>query len=338
MSFDQVTAKPPKPEQCPRKSSHFVSATRLLEPVQRRSQVGMIRLKPIEPGALIEPMQLGCGLLGEGEKVRGMGMTGRDLLLGHCRQLLQPKLAYGLQHPVPRFAPGTFLSPEQALVNEGGDHLIDIPVEVGPGVGDCPSCVQCEATDKRGEPAKHRAVCWSEQVIAPGDGVPQGPLAIGRIAGAAGQLAERRSCFLFQEPRHQLSRREMSNTSGSQFEGERQAIEPPADRFDSVNIGVGEFEIGACRLGPGDEELYGWRVPGAIDSRAVCGRRKRERRNRKGMFAGDLKDRAAGQQACQAPAYRQHLGHQRCSVEHVLEVVENQQSPLGAQEVGNALR
>ena len=59
------------------------------------------------------------------------------------------------------------------------------------------------------------------------------------------------------EPFDQRGRRQHSQTSGGELEGERCVVECRADRGDRPGVLRGEFEVGLDRTGPLDEQLGG---------------------------------------------------------------------------------
>ena len=158
------------------------------------------------------------------------------------------------------------------------------------------------------------------------------------VAGAAG---EQRQAAL--QAGQERRRRQEPAPGGGQLDRQRQAVEPPADRFHRRRVRLVQRESGAHRLGALGEQahgvgaervvlvLEGWsRRDGAL---RVGPGRYPQRRHLEGVLCGEPQHRPAGDQHGEARAGRQQVRQRQRGRQHVLEVVQHQQQALGAEEV-----
>ena len=150
------------------------------------------------------------------QKIRGMG----ELRAGEGtvrRQLLQPVLADRFEHGVARLPARACLLLQEARVDQRGNPLQDVdPHRAGNGLGG----LHGEATNEDGERVEEDLLRCGEQAIAPGDGIAHRLLPSGQVTPATGEQRQPRL-----QPRQQRCRREHLDPGGSQFDGERQAIQ-----------------------------------------------------------------------------------------------------------------
>ena len=108
------------------------------------------------------------------------------------------------------------------------------------------------AASEDGDASKEGLFRWREEVVAPGDGVAQGTLASGQIAGAVGQHRQ----ALFEAGEHRPWGEE-AHPGGGELDGEGQSVEAAADLGDSVDIVGGRGEPGPDSPGPLQKEGHG---------------------------------------------------------------------------------
>src|SRR5262245_58625014 len=94
-------------------------------PLQRRAQVVVLLLQPLEPGALLGADQLGFAGLGQLEEEAGVPRL--DMLRLSTRgQALSSELADGFQHREAWLAPRSLVGPQQALLGERAERVQNI--------------------------------------------------------------------------------------------------------------------------------------------------------------------------------------------------------------------
>jgi hypothetical protein len=161
------------------------------------------------------------------------------------------------------------------------------------------------------QPPEDRLLLRREQVVAPADRRPQGPLPLRRIARTAGQ---QRQAPL--DPLQNLLGRERSHARRRQLERERQMVEPAADLEDAVV----RLEVRAHHAGPREEEA---------DTLLLD-----ERRHRVLLFRGQTERLAARRDDPQVRAGREQLSEAWRRPHHLLEVVEDEQHAPAADVLG----
>src|SRR5262249_12181065 len=147
------------------------------------------------------------------------------------RQALACKLAGRLQHSETRcvlayFTSGYtscafgFFSYEEALIHQRSETFED----VGAVAGNRLRCLQRAATGEDRQPAEERRLFLAQQVVAPGDRVPQCLLPGRQIARSANQQSQ-----TLLQPRQQPFGREQLDARCRQLDRQRQPIQPAAD-------------------------------------------------------------------------------------------------------------
>ena len=155
-------------------------------PLQRRPKIVVIGVQANQPGGPVVPSQAGLAPLSEVQETRRVSPPEVGLLAGRC-QLLQPELADRLQHREARLAIRTFSLAQKALGGQRRHAVQHVEAERSVRIADGLGSLQGAAADEDRQAAVERLLLGREQVVAPGDGVPQGLLAGGKIASAAGQ-------------------------------------------------------------------------------------------------------------------------------------------------------
>ena len=130
--------------------------------------------------------------------------------------------------------------------------------------------------------------------------------------------------------------RELCDLRGGELDGQRDAVEPPADLGDVGRVGLGHHEIGAYRDGAVAEQAHRVRKLGQI-GRVI--RRHGKRRDRADLFALQLERFTAGRQDgdVRAPV-EDRVDEVRAGVDQMLAVVENEEHFPGREEVDELLR
>src|SRR4051812_49036404 len=126
---------------------------------------------------------MGFGFLGHGYVEVSVSTTKFGLLAGRLK-LLQTVLADGLQHAEARLAVRTFRLRKEALGGQRGYAVQDVEPEGSVRVADGLSGLQRAAAED-GQPAEQHLLVRLQEIVAPGDGVPERLLTSGKVTSAA---------------------------------------------------------------------------------------------------------------------------------------------------------
>ncbi len=223
-------------------------------------------------------------------------------------QPLQRELADRLQHPVPGLAVERLLLPQQALLDQRLDAVQDHQVERRQRDRRGARARRIAGTDRLGglqgaapedgQPPEQRLLVRRQQVVAPGDGVAQGPLAGRQVARAAGQ--QRQPAL---HPLEHRPRRQRPDAGGGQLDRQRQPVQPLADLGDGRRRSRRSARSparAAWARSTNRRTASNWaRCSGRGRSPAV---RQGQRRHRILALAVDAQDGPAGDQDLQARA------------------------------------
>ena len=171
---------------------------------------------------------MGLGFFRQTEEIVGVALP-ETVTVFLVLESLDGVLADRLQHPE-----ALLRIPEQALVDERLQH-----VEVR--ADDLLGLLEGAAAAEDREPGEEGLLLIRQQVVRPLDRRPQGPLALGCVAGAAGQ--ERQSALQTLED---LGRRERLRAGRRQLERKRQVVQAPADLRDRA-VGLEVRPIACAR-------------------------------------------------------------------------------------------
>ena len=204
--------------------------------------------------------------------------------------------------------------PDEALVDERRERLERF-AERHPLAGHRVRELERAPAGEDAEAGEERLLGRLEQVVAPLDRVPQRALALGQVAGAAGQQVEP-----LLEPAQDRLRVEQLHARGRQLDRQRQTVEPAADRGDGLLVLGRELEAGLDRLRTIEEELH----RGNVGERHVPARQI-ERRDRKLVLLAKMQRRLARHEHLHRGRRGQNLVDERGRGQHLLEVVEHEQ-------------
>ena len=179
------------------------------------------------------------------------------------------------------------------------------------GVHDLLRRLERAAAAEDRQPCEQLLLLGCEEVVAPLDRRAEGALAFGQVAGAPGQ--QRQPAL---EPLQDLGRRERLHPGGGELERERQLVEPAADRCHRVAV----LEAGIDGPRAGEEEADPFL--------------RRERRHGVLLLAGQVKRLPARDQQLEAGAGAEQLPQRAGRLDHLLEVVEQDEQPLVADVLG----
>ncbi len=223
----------------------------------------MVPLQPVEPLRLGAGAQLAAGLLGQSD--RSSPRAGRA-----AARPPRPPGAAPPRTPGPARACGSAPRPESPARPATARPVRPGPRAPAPSYpATCLGGGQAEPTGEDREPTQQPLLVPGQQVVAPVQRRGHGPVPF-RPVPAADQ-AEGRA-----QPVEQGRRRQQPGVSGGQLEGQRQAVQPPADRGHRGRGGRGELQAGVHRTSALQEHLSGRR----------CGDRGDIARTRQGERAG----------------------------------------------------
>jgi len=136
----------------------------------------VLQVAAVQPLALVGPGELGAGGHGQVEEPAGVAAPGRRQLAGG-RQLLLAELADRLQHREPGLAGGALDPGDQRLAGQRGDRVQGVEAEPG-RVANRLGRRRRPAAGEHRQPVEQALFRRGQQVVAPGDGAAQGPLAV----------------------------------------------------------------------------------------------------------------------------------------------------------------
>ncbi len=238
--------------------------------------------------------------------------------VGPLRRLVEPLarvLPDGLQQPVAHLSPGRGRRHHQRLVDQRTEQRRHIAGVDAVARADLFRGGQIAATGEDGQPAQHGALGLIGQIPGPVDHRAQGLLPGQQGAAAAGQQPE-----TVVEPVGQLPRGEHPQAGRGEFDGERQAVQPPAD------LGAGRRVVVDAETGAGGGP--------AVGEQAQCDRVGQWSDGPQHLARYGERLAARGQHRHSGAFGEQPLGEGRCGPDHMLAVVEHQQHPTACAVLG----
>ena len=147
------------------------------------------------------------------------------------------------------FVPAAPISIRTRLLSASDSRPVsDVDAEIAVGIRDGPGGVGGPAAGEDGEPGEEPALFRGEQVVAPGDGAAQRPLALGLVARPAREVEAPA------EPLEDRRRAHDPDAGRGELDRQREAVEALADRPDRGQRVLAEDEVGAVRTGAIDEQ------------------------------------------------------------------------------------
>src|SRR4051794_34642131 len=216
----------------------------------------------------------------------------QPLELALLLQTLEGVLADGLQHRV-----ALAVAPDQALVDERSDR---VDVRLADRLGG----LERAAADEHREPGEDTLLLDAQQLVAPRNRRPERPLALRRIPWASNE--DRQTPV---QAAQQVADGKRLHARRGELYREGKAVEASADLDDGVFV----REVRLDRGRPLHEERLGLALA--------------QRGDRILVLAGKVQRLPAGDQRLQPGKSREQVAEPRRGVEHLLEVVEDQQQP-----------
>ena len=187
---------------------------------------------PVEPGApgLVDVAGIGPAELRDGVPAPPLVAGPDPVKLAGGNQLLDAVLANRLQRAIP----GRLTAPDeqQAVLGEAGQAVGDLGA-LAPVAGHGAGGVDVEPGREHGDPTQQRAIVGREQVVAPADGRPQRGVPVDP-ATAGGQHPQP-----LVQPRLEAVESERRKTGGGQLDGQRDAVQRPAQRRHPAGVRCG---------------------------------------------------------------------------------------------------
>ena len=309
----------PAARQAARLRAHGVAPVRpLARPRQRRPDIVVLLLEPIQPRHLLRALELRLRLLRQPHEVAGM------LLLQGCRfatrrQLLPGVLMDGFQQPEARLAVGTFALLEQALPQEGLHRCLRVPPRGAGNLAHAGDGFQRTPAHERGQAPEHLLLLRVQQGVAPINGHTQRLVPGRQVACApARELEAAAQC------RPHLPQREQAGAGGRQFQRQGQPVQPHADRGQVRSILRRQGKVGMhlARALHKERHRRAMRQGGRVERAAQQG--QLEGRHQEAPLPLHMQRLAAGHQHLQPGAVRKHRQQVWCGIQHLLEVVQHQ--------------
>jgi hypothetical protein len=250
-----------------------------------------------------------------------------------------------LEEREPRLT-GRLLAPHKALVDERRQPVERVHAQLGGRASHGLGSGEVEAAAEHGQPLEHPAGGPVEQLMAPLDRTPQGPLPLRDVRGACGAPRQVQAAL---EPLVDGSRCQEAQPCGRELDRQRHAAEVGHDRGHVGGVGVRQREARSHRAAARDEQPHGLEGEQGIgvaaserlgqllaleraDPVEVNG--GRQARHGVLLLPGDPQRGSAGRQHPDARRPPEQLRKVPGRLAHLLEVVEHEQRPPPLQLAG----
>ena len=298
-----------------------IHLARIRGPFERREDVADLRFR----GADLAGSQ-SCRSGDRLEQLRaplGVAMMDRRVLAAVVEPL-DRELADGLEQAIADRA-GCAIALDKGMADElveDTEHVADPGRRIVHRIGDADPLDRPGpgATAEHAQSAEQDRFLRAEELVTPRERRAKCPVAIRRVARPGRQQGQAAI-----EPPRDLVDPQPAHARGRELDRQRQTVEPRADEGNGRGILGGRDEVGHDARHAIDEEL------GRV---GLDGARQAEGRHRIEVLARQPKLRLAGGDDRQARGAGEQLGQQRRRVEHVLEVVEDEQALPGPEVIG----
>ncbi len=174
--------------------------------------------------------------------------------LAGCAQTLQGADADGTQLPETRGRSLSGQTDDERLGFQGAQDAEDLPPGYAVTGADCLRGGRVEPADQDRKTPEDRLLGRIQQPVAPVDRCGEPAVACRPGSAAPGQQVQLRE-LVFQ-PGQDVAQRERADVAGHEFDGERQAVEAPADLGHQMAVAAMERESRGVARGAVDEEPY----------------------------------------------------------------------------------
>jgi hypothetical protein len=282
---------------------------------ERRAEVVVLELDPVEPGGVHHALPVQALALDEREQPVDVPVPHLALVVGRREQLARV-LAHRLEHREARLARGRGADDQRRV-----EQLLEGARDVGVGHDGLERRERGPAAE-RAEGGEHGARLFVEELDAPVERRTERALPLRKVSRAARKQRQSLS-----EPVRRALRAKRSHASGGQLERERQSVERAADAGHGGRVRIRQLELGERRARPLRIEAHR-----AHPADRLCGLLARlrhgERRYGVHVLRGDPERRAARDENADVGRGRDERGDVRGGAEHLLEVVEHEQARL----------
>jgi hypothetical protein len=216
-------------------------------------------------------------------------------------------------------APGGFGPADQRLVHQRGQPLEGVHAErlrVAHGFGR----LERPAPGEHRQPGEQPSPGGVEQVVAPGDGVAEGPLAFWEGPGPGGEDGE----ALLEPGQHLLGRQDLG-PGCCQLDGQRQAVQPGGDLGHGRGVLFGQPEAWPYRQSPLGEQPDGFEPAQGVEVRESFGIGQIQRRHHILLLAPERQHHAGGGHHLYRRGRGEELLDHRAGVHDLFEVVDDQE-------------
>src|SRR5215207_3490632 len=256
---------------------------------ERRAEVVVLGLEPVEPEELVARPQALVGLFGEAGELERVAAE-QVLVVAGVKEMFQCVLADGRQHREARLARSVLGFPQEAPVDERPDSFQHIGRGLAGGSDNALGRLECEAAHEDRQARVQAALFVGEEVVTPGDRLANGALARRHVRASRGRELE----TTLQAAEERRGRQHLAPGS-RELDGERKPVEPLADLGDNRSRLVRQLEVGTDRAGPLHEQHHRL-VLGGLQSRLHTGGWKAQRRHGVLTLGGDAERLAARDQ------------------------------------------
>ena len=218
--------------------------------VDGRPDVVMFSLEDADPAGLLAAGQDLCRRLGEVHVGGPMAALQLVAFATRCEHLTRV-FADRVEQPEAGLALD-LIAPNEALIDERGDAVEHILAELIGGSAHRLGAIEIESAREDRQAIEQPPARAVEDVVAPGDGGPEGLLPLREVARVRDQHRK-----LLIEAGQDLLRREDLHPGRREFERQRHPMETDADRGDGRRVLVRHREARLDRDGAGDEQADG---------------------------------------------------------------------------------
>ena len=305
-------------------------------PAQRRPQVVVLGLQPVQPGRLVGPGSCRLGPLGQRQAPGRGGARARPRASPASPQPLPGVLAHRLQQPVARLRRRRASASTSDLSTSRSSRSSTSPASMPSPGADRLGRLQRPAAGEDRQPAQQRPLRLGQQVVAPVD------RRRAASAGAAARSGCRRSAAGSGRPAAPRSARPAGAArappparapAGCRPAAGRSAPPPPRSGRSARSRGCAAAPARRTAAPP----RTGAELRRAAAGRCGVGQRQRRARARRPRRRAE-RLAAGGQDAQVRAAAQQRVGQRGAGVEQVLAVVQHQQQALGRAGAGQQCR
>jgi hypothetical protein len=192
--------------------------------------------------------EVGLGLQGQVQEVLGVAPASGLEVPGGPEPLLG-ELPDRFQHGEPGFAVGVG-PPTQRLVHQRAQPLQGIQAQ-SHGVAHRLGRLEGPPPGEDRQPGEQCSLGRTQKVVAPGDGPPEGPVAVRQGPGPGGE-----ECQALLQPGEHLPGGQNLGPGGRQLDGQGQTVQPGGDLRHGRGVLLGQPEPGTGRQGPLGEQAH----------------------------------------------------------------------------------